>query len=108
MFISRSTLLSLKGYIHFYCDITPYSLVYTWSLFKNDTLNQRIIDLSSNPTKHSSELVMKPFQLEYGLYEFQLQVKISDNGLVRSTSKFVQITKTGLAVYGLQIVYLVL
>ena len=94
--ILRSSLFSLKSVTYFYCNVTSYNMFYTWSLLNNST-----DILSMNPTKYSSELVIQSNQLEYGLYEFKLQVQISSNGIVRATSKFVEIIPTDIAVYGL-------
>ena len=96
--MNRSSLFSLKSSIFFDCNVS-YSLAYKWSLFRNDT--GQYIDLSSNPTWQTTELVMQPFQLLYGLYEFVIQVRVSVTSVTRSTSKFVLIMPTGIAVFGI-------
>jgi hypothetical protein len=64
------------------------------------------IDLSTNPTSTSSELVVKENTLDYGLYKFNLQVVVTYNLVNQITSNlietFVQIIPTGLAVFAIQ------
>ena len=67
------------------------------------------VDLSSNPTQHLSELVLQPYSLEYGTYEFTLTVNfivmIPSQGNITQTNRIstnLVIISTGLVVYGIE------
>ena len=64
------------------------------------------IDLSTNPTSASSELVVKENTLDYGIYKFTLQVPVTYNLVNQITSNlietYVQIIPTGLAVFAIE------
>ena len=64
------------------------------------------VDLTSNPTFRSSELVMQSNTLEFGLYQFIFQIDVVSSKLynvTNSASTFIQIIPTGLAIFGLQV-----
>ena len=86
-----------------------FTLTYSWSLNQiSNSVNKSYIELTQNPTSHSSELVMQANTLAYGLYEFNLEVKMTYNiGLLTpSMSSFlktyIQIIPTGIMVKAIQ------
>ena len=100
--IYRSSLFSLSTSTYFACN-SSYSRKYSWKLTLLDTLNA--IDLKTNPSSSSSELVIQGNTLAYGLYEFKIQVDItmSDGSILsNSAATYIQIIPTGLAVFALQ------
>ena len=78
----------------------------TWTLNQLDAGLKvlKVVDLSTNPTSASTEMVIKENTLDYGLYQFSLQVDVSFNGQVVSSlaQTYVQIVPTGLAVFALE------
>ena len=63
------------------------------------------IDLSSNPTSTSTELLIKENTLEYGLYSFKLKVIVyfnSNSNLTNEDETFIEIIPTGIAIFGLE------
>ena len=87
-----------------------FTLTYSWSLNQiSNSVNKSYIDLTQNPTSHSSELVMQANTLAYGLYEFNLEVKITynNNGLLTTSMSsflktYIQIIPTGIMVKAIQ------
>jgi len=104
--IFRSNLFSISSIIYFYCSNVTFTSTNTWRLNQVDAklIPIKAIDLSANPTSGSTELVIKENTLDYGLYQFTLQVDVSFNGLIVSSSAqtYVQIIPTGLAVFALE------
>ena len=96
--IKRSKLFSISTETYFVCN-KPYKQKYQWKLNQiySDHINS--IDLTSNPSSVSSEIVIQPNTLDYGLYEFIFQVSISGTSFQSNTSTFIEITSSGLAVY---------
>ncbi len=100
--IFRSQLFSLSTIAYFACNYT-YSLDYIWSLRRVDI--PKVFDLTKNPTFKSSELVIQSNTLDFGLYEFIIQINIVSTDLknVSNTANtFIQIIPSGLAIFGLQ------
>ena len=100
--IKRSTLFSLSTLTYFVCN-QNYTQQFSWSLKSfNTTL---YINLTSNPSWQSSELVMQSNSLEYGLYEATIntQIKLENSNSVFANNKSItfQIIPTGINVYGL-------
>lgn len=63
------------------------------------------IDLSSNPTSFSSEILIKENTLEFGLYRFHLQVIVyfkSKMSVKNADETLIEIIPTGLAIFGLE------
>jgi hypothetical protein len=79
-----------------------HSVEYEWGLNYLD-LNKSI-DLTNNPTFQSSELVMQPLSLNYGMYFILVQVNISLslNAFSLNDWTYVEIMPTGLIVNSLQ------
>lgn len=105
--IFRSTLFSVASIIYYYCLNVTFTPTITWTLSQIDPLKLTVlknIDLSKNPTSPSSELVIKENKLDYGLYQFTLQVDVSFNGNIVSSfaQTYVEILPTGLAVFALE------
>ena len=104
--ILRSKLFTLNTATYFSCNLS-YAITYQWSLnlIVNSTYASKI-DLSLNPTWQSSSLVIQANTLAYGLYAFNFQTNVtiatSNVLLENNITTYVQITPTGLAVYGLQ------
>ncbi len=106
--IFRSKLFMLNTATYFSCN-SSYTMTYKWSanLIVSSTIVSKI-DLSSNPTWQSTSLVIQANTLAYGLYAFNFQTNvtitktISDVFLTNNIATYVQITPTGLAVYGLE------
>jgi hypothetical protein len=103
--IYRSSMFSFRTIIYFGCNFT-YTQINQWLLNRVDIV--QTIDLTSNPTSNSPELVMKANSLAYGTYEFIYQVNInvpsmnSGGSFTSSISTFVQIVPTGLAIFALK------
>ena len=104
--IFRSNLFSVSSIIYFYCSNVTFTSTNTWTLNQLDAGLKvlKVVDLSTNPTSASTELVIKENTLDYGLYQFSLQVDVSFNGQVVSSlaQTYVQIVPTGLAVFALE------
>ena len=99
--VYRSKLFSLPTAIYFACNMS-YTIVNTWLLNRID--EPQAISLSSNPSYMSSELVILPNTLAFGLYQFSFSVEITlvSSGMVMQSNvvnTFVQIIQTGLAVF---------
>ena len=101
--IFRSNLFSVSSIIYFYCSNVTFTSINTWILNQINPVN-RSIDLSTNPSSTSTELVIKENTLDYGLYQLTLQVDVNFNGLIVSSSAqtYVEIIPTGLAVFALE------
>ena len=101
----RSKMFSISTATYFWCNLT-YTQTFKWFLNKIYSNSSQSVDLSSNPSSISSEIVIKPNTLDYGVYEFICQVNIllTDSGKVytNNASTFIQIIPTGLVVYTLQ------
>ena len=101
--IYRSELFSLETTTYFACNLT-YTQTNAWLLTQIDGSSAISIDLSSNPTWKTPELVIQGNTLAYGLYEFTYQVVTSISDLTLQTSyttnvaTFIQIIPTGLVV----------
>ena len=104
--IFRSNLFSVSSIIYFYCSNVTFTSTNTWTLNQVDAALKvlKAVDLSTNPTSGSTELVIKENTLDYGLYQFTLQVDVSFNGQVVSSQAqtYVEIIPTGLAVFALE------
>ena len=105
--IQRSKILTISSVISFYCN-TNFTYQNIWTLTQVNPKNLApisIINLSTNPTSQSSELVIKENTLAYGLYIFQFQVLVSFNGMSQISSNvavtYMQIVPTGLAVFSI-------
>jgi hypothetical protein len=106
--IFRSKLFMLNTATYFSCN-TSYTMTYKWSanLIVSSTIVTKI-DLYANPTWQSTSLVIQANTLAYGLYAFKFQTNvtipktISNIFLTNNIATYVQITPTGLAVYGLE------
>ena len=97
----RSKLFSLATTTYFACNLT-YTQTNAWSLTRLDGSSPQSVDLRSNPTWQTSELVIQSNILDYGIYEFTFQVYISGLTLPSTAiniSTFVQIIPTGISVY---------
>ena len=100
--VYRSALLSLSTVTYFACN-SSYILTYTWLASRMDIA--QTIDLTTNPTSASSQLIISANSLAYGLYNFTFRVEVAmwDNSVLsNSANTFVQIVPTGLAVYALR------
>ena len=105
--IYRSNLFSISSIIFFYCSNVTFTSTKTWTLNQLDPLKFSLIksiDLSTNPTSKSTELVIKENTLDYGIYQFSLRVDVSFNGKKVSSKAltYVKIKPTGLAVFALE------
>ena len=96
-------MLSLSSQAYFKCD-TNYSFVYTWIM--NVAATGIYVNLTNNPTSTSSQLVIQPYTLSYGVYVVQLRVDLianaSYNTLYSNTTTYVEIVPTGLVISALQ------
>lgn len=105
--INRSKLFSIASTTFIYCN-TNYTTKYTWTVKKVNKTNSEIlssINLSSNPTSQSPELVIKRNTLDYGLYNFKLNLVVCFNTINQVTSEdeiFIEIIQTGLVIFGAQ------
>ena len=100
--VYRSAVVSLSTITSTACN-SSYTLTNAWQASRIDA--PQTVELTTNPTCLSSGLVIQPYTLAYGLYEFTFQVSLtlSDGRILTSmASTFVQIVPTGLAVYALQ------
>jgi hypothetical protein len=91
----------LTSITYFSCNSLSYSFKYLWSVSRTDIM--KTIDLISNPTWQSSELVIQPNTLEYGSYKFSLNltaVTFGDKSETTTTSisRLIQIVPTGIKV----------
>ena len=100
-------MLTFSSVISFYCNTNfTYQNIWTLTLVSPKNLAPlSVINLSTNPTSQSSELVIKENSLAYGLYMFQFQVLVSFNGMSQISSNvavtYMKIIPTGLAVFGI-------
>ena len=98
-------MFSLTTISYFGCNLT-YTQTNQWILNRIDIV--QTIDLKTNPTSTSSELVIPANSLVYGTYEFIFQVNLivpsmTSGGTFTSTiSTYIQIIPTGLAVFALE------
>ena len=63
------------------------------------------IDLTSNPTSSSTELLIRENTLEFGLYHFHLKVIVifnTNKNVTNTDETFIEIIPTGLAVFALE------
>jgi hypothetical protein len=99
----RSKQFSLSTATYFECDLS-YTQAYLWTLNKINSGVTQLIDLSVNPTFDSSEIVIQSNTLDYGLFEFtiQVEIKVLTSVLTSKVSTYVEIIPTGLVVYGLE------
>ena len=100
--IYRSEIFSLSTEIYFACNST-YTYAYTWH-FINSASNTNT-DLSANPTAQSSELVIQPYTLDYGVYKitFLVEITVELYGLLSNTvDTYIEIVPTGLAVFAIE------
>jgi hypothetical protein len=109
----RSKLFSLSTITYISCMNQTFTLTYSWTLNQiSNSVNKSLIDLTQNPTSHLSELVMQANTLLYGLFEFNLEVKMvtskeNNNGLLPpSMSSFIktyiQIIPSGIVVNAIE------
>ena len=105
--ILRSSLFSIPSIANFYCN-TSFTSRYIWSARKLNKSNLELvkeIDLTSNPTSSSAELLIKENKLEFGLYHFHLQVIVifnTNKNVTNTDETFIEIIPTGLAVFALE------
>jgi len=101
--ILRSKMFSISTTTYFPCNLS-YTQAHLWTLNKINSGVMQLKDLSANPTFASSEIVIESNTLEYGLYEFtiQVEIKVLSSVLKSKVSTFVQIIPTGLVVFGLE------
>jgi hypothetical protein len=101
--IMRSKMFSISTATYFMCNLS-YTQAYLWTLNKINSGVTQLKDLSANPTFASSEIVIESNTLEYGLYEFtiQVEIKVLSSVLKSKVSTFVEIIPTGLVVFGLE------
>lgn len=99
--VYRSNMFSIQTESFFACN-QAYSVAYEWSLNYVD-LNKSI-DLTNNPTFQSSELVIQPLSLNYGMYFILVQVNfsLSLNSFSLNDWTYVEIIPTGLIVNSMQ------
>jgi hypothetical protein len=87
----------------FKCN-SSFQIDYIWSVNKIDANTITSIDLSSNPTSKSSQILFQSNSLDYGLYEINLRVKITPITYAvidKNVSTFIQIIPTRIGVYPL-------
>ena len=96
-------MFSLSSTTIFKCN-SSFQIEYIWSVNKIDASTTSSIDLSSNPSSKSSQLLFQSNSLDYGLYEINLQVKITPtpySTIAKNVSTFVQIIPSRIGVYPL-------
>jgi len=86
------------------CHNSSYTKIYSWTLNRIISNGPLLIDLSANPTHDLPEIVVKSNTLDYGLYEFTVQVEIQlvSNIFKNKLKTYVEIVPTGLVVYGIE------
>lgn len=106
--VFQSTLFSISSIISFYCKTNfTYRNIWTLTQIDPNTFKKLSnIDLSTNPTYRSSELVFVENVLEYGLYIVQYQVTLTFNGNSQKSSNiaktYFEIVPTGIVVYAIE------
>ena len=86
-------------------DNMVYSSLWKANLINSDDFSiKEKVNLSSNPSASTNEILVDAYLLAYGLYEFIFQVKGNWNGIekVFSQSTYRKIIPTGIAVFGLE------
>jgi hypothetical protein len=101
--VNRSNILSLKTLTNIICDTSSFRKEINWKVNKIDlnSNTKSAIDLTSNPTSKSGELVFEENALEYGLYQiiFGVSVFFNTNDIVSSSmDTYVDIVPTGFVV----------
>ena len=99
--IFRSKLLNFATKTYFSCNET-YIQTYKWFINRIDLSPILSMDISSNPSSYSSELVIQSNTLDYGMYEIQFQVDITMEDVIFNSTMaktYVQIIPSGLVVY---------
>jgi len=80
-------MISLSSMTYFSCNSFRFASKYSWSAKRLDIV--QTIDLASNPTLQSSDLVLQPNTLDYGSYMFTLNLNIdimnSDGSVITQT-----------------------
>lgn len=106
--ILRSSLFSVVGITNFICGLSFTSQT-SWQVSEVNSLNStiRTLDLSTNPTASTSEIVFSKGVLSYGLYRFTMTVSVTYTWRATLTTvasqveTYIRINPTGLAVFGL-------
>ena len=105
--IHRSKQFSIPSTTYFKC-YTKYTAVYVWTLKKLNKTDLNLassIDLSTNPTSSSSELLIRSNTLDFGLYIFKLNLVVYYNTsyqVTNSADVYVEIYQTGVTIFAVQ------
>ena len=98
--IQRSKMIRLSTSLVFaLCNISSHTIKYNW--FAHRIEFSQLIDLSLNPTSSSSELVIHPNTLAYGVYNFVVQVDLSSElygNLSTTADRQIEVIPTGVVV----------